>query len=141
MATTTEHAPVRHVSCYELALTLPELWRIRDNLDVEVLRLPQGTREINTARRAHHAYIERTEAVLNLIVETSASSLADAAAQLLAIYVTLADNECPEMQGAARAVMSSFFVVAEAAGIDLDEIAFSHLAAYATVPEHIAEKS
>ncbi|HUW79353.1 MAG TPA: hypothetical protein VMV54_00490 [Acidocella sp.] len=139
MTARTKSAAAPRVSCYELALTLPELWRNRCELDIEVLRMTEGTREKNTARRAFHAYIERTEAVLALIVETRAESLADAAAQLLATYVSLADDECPQIQGAARAVISSFFVVAEAAGIDLEDVAFGHLAPYAARPEYIAK--
>jgi hypothetical protein len=119
-----------------LARTLPELWRQREALEIEILRLSAG-REASTARHGLDAVHEQFEAVLRLVLETPATSLEDAAAQLLATYDWTVDHEDRMVKSVARGAISAFWVVAKAAGINPDDFAIKQLAPYAAWPAEV----
>jgi hypothetical protein len=140
--TTNPVAPTTPITCAALARTLPELWQQRTALDIEILRLLNGTPEKNVARNSFEALQERCDAVESLLLETPATTLEDAEAQLLIIYNWTVDHDEYQIKGLARAAISAFFAVTKAAGINPDDFAFRHLAPFAARPDggkHSAE--
>ena len=75
----------------------------------------------------------RLSAIEKLILETESTSLADAAAQLLLVKSYLQDHE--GMEGLERAVMSAFFVVTRAAGVNPFDIGYEYYTGDFELPE------
>jgi hypothetical protein len=119
------------ISCYDLARMLPALCVETGRLDEVHVNLPKKTREYyRTGRQLDHLE-ERIHQIEDLILNTPAVTLRDAAAQLLQVFSAVTDRKDPALIRAARGAMSSFFVVAAACGVDREEIGLGHYGLYA----------
>lgn len=127
------------VSVLDLARQLPALMEQHDTLDEQSIPFAEGTTEYFTLCRAMDGVLARIYATEDMILATPAVTLADAAGQLLMAaakvrHAMQIQDPYKVLEQVERALHGVMFVVATAAGVDLDDLGLEHLAPYVVRP-------
>jgi len=116
------------LSAFTLACFLPALRAAEERAEAASMRLNRGSEEYARAGKAWHAACDRTEAFERMVLAAEPMSLADVAAQILlaanevGVAIDVEDGE-EGLRRAVRALHRCLPVIAEAAGINLADIA------------------
>jgi hypothetical protein len=113
------------VSCIELARSLPDIWRRRDELDAARLNLRNDSADYQRLNKLSLALAARTDAIDDMILETPAASMQDAVAKILQVTGRLIGDSDDDIDNLGRCLLDAWFVVARAAEVEPESIAFS----------------